>query len=85
MKLYRFSKNLRASKNDVGEQSLKCLEEAREVVQAVDDEEPACRVMEEAWDCIQACEGVLRKFPAMQVAKSLAMVKIKSLRRGDYE
>lgn len=85
MKLYRFHKNLRASKNDVGEQSLKCLEEAREIVQAVNDGEPACRVMEEAWDCIQACEGVLRKFTALSVAKSFVMVKIKSARRGDYE
>lgn len=85
MKVYRFPKNSRASMNDVGDQSLKCLEEAREVVQAVNDEEPACRVMEEAWDCIQACEGVLRKFPALSVAKSFVMVKIKSARRGDYE
>lgn len=84
MRLYRFSKNIRASKNGVGEQSLKCLEEAREIVQAVNDGEPASRVIEEAWDCIQACEGVLRKFPSLSVARSLARVKIKSVKRGDY-
>lgn len=84
MKLYRFPENERAKRQGVHGQAMKCREEAQEVVQAVEDGEPSCRVLEEAWDCIQACEGVLRKFPAIQVAKSLAMVKIKSLRRGDY-
>lgn len=85
MRLYRFPENSRARSQTARGQAAKCIEEAGEVLSAVEDGEPAPRVMEEAWDCIQACEGVLRRYPAMQVAKSLAMVKIKSLRRGDYE
>lgn len=85
MRLYRFPENSRARSQTARGQAAKCIEEAGEVLSAIEDGEPASRVMEEAWDCIQACEGVLRRYPAMQVAKSLAMVKIKSLRRGDYE
>lgn len=81
---YRFPPNRRAEASTLCEQALKCAEEAGEVLQAVDDEEPESRVAEEAWDCIQACEGVLRKLPKMVVVLALAKTKVKCWRRGDY-
>ena len=79
-----FPSNKRAERSTVGEQASKVVEEAGEVLQALSDGEPDWRVIEEALDTVQACEGLLRKFPASAVIVGKARVKLKSRLRGDY-
>lgn len=45
------------------------------------DAEHACR---EAWDVIQAAEGILRKMPEETVRRAHADVMLRCSRRGDY-
>ncbi len=82
--LFLFPQNSRAKEATVAEQISKILEEAQEVVQAYEDDEDDARIVEETFDCIQACEGLLRKFSKRDVIIEFAKVKIKSMRRGDY-
>lgn len=84
-KLFLFPQNKRASEASVAGQAAKIAEEAHEVVQAYEDDEGKMRIIEETFDCIQACEGLLRKFPMRDVIVELARVKIKSIGRGDYD
>lgn len=81
---YRFPRNMQAKRNAMRDQADKCMEEADEVRRAMDDGESQLRIAEESWDCIQACEGVLRKLPRKVVVTALAKTKIKCWRRGDY-
>lgn len=82
--MYRFPENQRAAAQTLGAQLGKLAEETAEAVAAYDDGEGRMRVIEELWDVIQAAEGALRKFSMIYVLKGLALVKIKSHRRGDY-
>lgn len=81
---WRFPKNAKAARNSEVRQAVKCREEASELFDAVCCDESAMRVCEEAWDCIQACEGILRKHPYVS-AIAHARTVIKCWRRGDYE
>lgn len=81
---YRFPNNMQAERNTMRDQADKCIEEAEEVVCAIEEGESPLRIAEEAWDCIQACEGVLRKLPRNVVVSALAKTKVKCWRRGDY-
>lgn len=81
---WRFPKNAKAARNSEVRQAVKCREEASELFEAVCCDESAMRVCEEAWDCIQACEGILRKHPYVS-AVAHARTVIKCWRRGDYE
>lgn len=80
---WRFPPNRKAAQSSEVRQAIKLGEEASEVLDAVSNDESALRVCEEAWDCIQACEGVLRKHPCTS-AIAHARVAIKCMRRGDY-
>ena len=81
---WRFPKNMKAARNSEVRQAVKCREEASELFDAVCCDENALHVCEEAWDCIQACEGILRKHPYVS-AVAHARTVIKCWRRGDYE
>lgn len=80
---WRFPLNRKAAQNSEIRQADKCLEEAHEVFSAAVNNEGTMRLCEEAWDCIQACEGLLRKHPYVS-AIAHARVVIKCMRRGDY-
>ena len=80
---WRFPLNRKAVQSSEIRQADKCFEEASEVFSAAAHDEGALRVCEEAWDCIQACEGLLRKHPYVS-AIAHARVAIKCMRRGDY-
>lgn len=82
---YRFPPNLRAEATDLRGQIAYVMDEADETFRAYATAEGDMRVIEEAWDVIQAAEGVLRKFPLHKVELGLGYVKLKSLKRGDYE
>lgn len=80
---YSFPDNMRAASETVEGQALKVCEEAQETARAAVCEGPA-RIIEEAWDTVHACEGLLRKFPLKDVANGRLMVEEKGRRRGDY-
>ena len=82
---YRFPENAQAKAATANQQIRKILEEAKEVYWAWEELEPDERVIEETWDTINACEGLLRKFPLRKVLVGLVRVKIKCLQRGDYK
>ena len=81
---YRFPPNERAERTTLLGQIKYVKAEAHEMLQALLDGEGDDRVIEECWDTIQASEGVLRKFPLFKVLRGWALVKVKSLKRGDY-
>ena len=83
-RIYRFPANQRAQAATLSDQLLKVIEEAREVLQAYENNEGDERIIEELWDSIQADEGALRKFPLSKVIKGFILVKLKSNKRGDY-
>lgn len=80
---YRFPANRQAAELDAASQLDKVLEEADELADALHDGDAdhACR---EAWDVIQAAEGVLRKHPEEAVRLAHAAVMLRCSRRGDY-
>lgn len=80
--LYAFPPNRRAEKATKKLQALKVNEEACEVMEAMSDTDE--RIIEEAWDVIHACEGLLRKFPRWKVRLGRARVEVKNGLRGDY-
>ena len=80
---YSFPENLRAASETVESQALKVCEEAQEAARAAVCEGSG-RIIEETWDCVHACEGLLRKFPLADVARGRAAVEEKGRRRGDY-
>lgn len=84
-RFFRFPENRKAKANTVEQQAEKVLEEARECFDAVFDMESDERIIEECLDTVNACEGLLRKFPLWKVLVYVARVKIKCLMRGDYE
>ena len=59
---YIFPNNVRAYNATVREQAIKQIEEAKEVLAAIEDGESLERVLEEEYDLIQATEGFRRKF-----------------------
>lgn len=61
----------------------KVLEEADELADALHDGDAdhACR---EAWDVVQAVEGILRRCPDHVVERARADVMLRCSRRGDY-
>lgn len=80
---YRFPPSKQAAGLDAASQLDKVLEEADELADALHegDAEHACR---EAWDVIQAVEGILRRFPDHVVERARADVMLRCSRRGDY-
>lgn len=80
---YRFPPNKQASGLDAASQLDKVLEEADELADALHDGDAdhACR---EAWDVVQAVEGILRKMPEETVRLAHAAVMLRCSRRGDY-
>lgn len=81
---YNFPPNRAARAATELTQAAKVREEACEVLEAVAREEGPLRVCEEAWDCVQACEGILRKHP-WHAMVARARVAVKCHRRGDYD
>lgn len=87
--MYRFPPNRRASDATLRAQVLKVQEEARELAEACDaatDSYGRDHAVEEAWDVIQAAEGVIRKLAGMGASAEagLAYVYLKDKARGDY-
>ena len=81
---WHFPENRKAEEASVLEQALKVNEEAHEVFIAALSKEGEMRILEEAWDAVQAIEGLFRKFPLRKVLAAKVRVKIKCMRRGDY-
>ena len=82
-RLYRFPENLKAKELRQGLQLEKIEEELQEAWDAWDAETDE-RAIEELWDVIQACEGMLRKYPAEKVWAGRSLVISKCENRGDY-
>ena len=80
---YRFPANRQSAELDASSQLDKVFEEADELADALHegDADHACR---EAWDVIQAAEGILRKMPEAVVRRAHADVMLRCSRRGDY-
>lgn len=80
---YRFPMNLQADCSTLAGQAEKVLEEARELAEACQGHDEG-HILREAWDVIQAAEGVLRKMPEEAVHRAHADVMLRCSRRGDY-
>lgn len=80
----RYPDNTRAVANDTLGQMAKVHEELQEAMRALVTDEPVERVLEELCDTEHALEGVLRKFPAKDVATAREAVIAKNRKRGDY-
>lgn len=82
--LFRFPENLQARMLDSSVQAAKVMEESEELSSAIDKAEGEFRSCCEAWDVIQAAEGILRKHSEDMVRLSHAEVMLRCSRRGDY-
>lgn len=82
-KMYWFPKNKQAAMNKPLEQAQKVREEAKELEQAI-KEGDTDHILREAWDVIQAAEGVLRYFTADIIEMSWQNVFQRCGDRGDY-
>lgn len=86
---YIFPQNNKAYCNTRKEQAAKVLEEANEIIKALEEignqNSIDAHVVEECFDVIQAVEGVLRKYPKHFVELIKTKTIIKCYRRGDYE
>ena len=82
--LFRFPENLQARMLDSSVQAAKVMEESEELSSAIDNAEGEFRSCCEAWDVIQAAEGILRKMPEETVRRAHADVMLRCSRRGDY-
>ena len=86
--MYRFPHNNRAKGASREDQATCVLREAAELYAEASKEwsrlDPL-RIAEEAWDVINAAEGSLREIDAETALLAKARVKLKCLRRGDYE
>lgn len=80
---YRFPPNKQAAGLDAASQLDKVLEEADELADALHDGDAdhACR---EAWDVVQAVEGILRRCSDAIVERARADVMLRCSKRGDY-
>lgn len=85
--IYRFPANRRAKQTGTLEQADYVKFEAQELDEAVDLSDNDCElhIIEEAWDVIQAAEGVLRKYPDALVEYMHKAVIEKCRARGDYD
>ena len=81
---YQFPQNRHAKKATLSEQAQKVIEEAYELLEAIEQEEDDCVILGEAADVHQALEGVYRKFNDFIVDSAISNVLIKSRRRDDY-
>lgn len=80
---YRFPPNSQAAECTLYEQMDKVCEEVAELDEATRSGD-AAHVCREAWDVIQAVEGILRRFPEAVVERARADVVLRCSRRGDY-
>lgn len=81
---YQFPHNCHAKKASLAEQAQKVIEEAYELLEAIEKEESDYVILEEAADIHQALEGVYRKYDDSSVDSAISSVLIKSRRRDDY-
>lgn len=81
---YAFEANKQATKNNLDMQLAKVREELIELSAArySGDKNAMCR---EAWDVIQATEGILRKFDILTVVRAKNDVIERCFTRGDYD
>lgn len=82
---YQFPQNRHAQKASLAEQAQKVIEEAYELLEAIEEEEAEFIILEEAADVHQALEGVYRKYHKSSVDSAISNVLIKSRRRDDYD
>ena len=82
--IYRFPPNARARAATEYCQAAKIIEEAVEAFDAVRDGASERDALMEAWDAIQAAEGLLRKFDDEKVALAYCDCVAKCSERGDY-
>lgn len=80
---YRFPPNSQAAECALYEQMDKVYEEVAELDEATRAGDTA-HVCREAWDVIQAAEGILRRCPDHVVERARADVMLRCSRRGDY-
>lgn len=80
---YRFPRNVQAMECTLYEQMDKVCEEVAELDEATRSGDTA-HVCREAWDVVQAVEGILRKMPEETVRLAHAAVMLRCSRRGDY-
>lgn len=84
--LYHFPACIQAEQETIENQVRKVEEEADELWNEIarcprDD----ARILEETWDVIHACEGVLRKYAIHDVYNAMKAVEAKNQERGYYD
>jgi hypothetical protein len=79
-----FPKNKKAAESTIFQQAEKVVEEANEVKEAVCEMDD-WNILTETYDCINSCEGILRKYPKELRQKAHDAVRSKCKNRGDYE
>lgn len=80
---WRFPLNRQAAECTLYEQMDKVCEEVAELDEATRSGDTAY-VCREAWDVVQAVEGILRRCPDHVVERARADVMLRCSRRGDY-
>lgn len=81
---FMFPKNKKAAESTIFQQVEKVVEETNEVLEAVGEMDD-WNILCETYDCINACEGILRKYPKELRQKAHDAVRDKCRKRGDYE
>lgn len=82
---FMFPKNRKAAENTIFQQAEKVVEEANEVKEAVAEMDDWA-ILTETFDCINAREGILRRYPNKELRqKAHDYVRDKCKNRGDYE
>lgn len=83
--LYHFPACINAEQNSLDHQVRKVEEEADELWDEIaQSQRDDARILEETWDVIHACEGVLRKYAIAEVYAAMMDVEAKNKARGYY-
>ena len=83
--VYRFPPNLQAAASLDFRQIKKVQECAKKLEDAYSEDDTPRWMVEQAWDLIQAAEGVLRKYSDEEVLRGYCAVMQKCQKRGDFE
>lgn len=83
--LYHFPACIQAEQNSLDHQVRKVEEEADELWDEIaQSQRDNARILEETWDVIHACEGILRKYSITEVYNAMKAVEAKNKARGYY-
>lgn len=72
------------NRHQLRHQALKIIEEAGEILAAIEEGESIDRIIEETWDCKHACETLHRAFDTGDVIAMRVFEEFKNDARGYY-